>query len=654
METLLDAIGRPDPAAKGTWDAVAEGTMKVEDLLAGRNIRPEAFSAFRFSVTASSPVLSGVSFGALSAAGKKEDDVLVGEIESRLPESRLSFSLSLREPFGFRVEGPYAVGQPAGPAATGGFPGASRENAQADGNGIARVGIAGRMQIDGSLFALENSRGTLAVERLAARYGGVELTGEEISIQLSSEGIRWASGTIRAAGNPLRVIGKASWAGELDVRLDGRVPAAAIRLATDIFERMDGTIRMDLRATGRWDDPSVIGTGRLENGTFSFRGYAQLFEQMQADALISREKIIFEHFEGRSGGGYIDGRGELPLRFAEGQKMYFVVDFFDMQYPYPEDLRPVLQGHVELLGPLDNLLLSGEVEVQSAKYTKTVRPEQALLDFRKRLADVTARRRESDFRIRLDLEVLADGTIHVKNNLAEGEIKGEFKVVGDTSRVVLLGAFDVMEAHVDYRGNRYDLTRGVLEFQDPRRNNPGLDFRAETRKGNVTVIVSVSGTLEKYEVELASDPPYSKNDIVSLLSTGVTSENLAEAGGSVPAAGAAAIVLGPYTGRVEEGIRNVIGLDKFAIEPSFSMRENAFEPRFIVGKTFGDRFSVSVSTNVGSMAESSALAEFKVVENIYLQGAWESATTTKEGDLGADVKFRYRYRSFRDFLLGSE
>jgi translocation and assembly module TamB len=459
----------------------------------------------------------------LSAEGKKEDDVIVGEIGSRLPDSRLSFSLLLREPFNFRVEGPFTVGRPSGPASTGGSPEAIREDAQANGNGKARLGIAGRVQVTGSLFAPENSRGTLAVERLMARYRGMDLTGEEISIQLSSEGIRWASGTVRAAGNPLRVTGKASWAGDLDVRLDGRVPATAFRLATDVFDRLDGMTRMEVRVTGRWDDPSVIGTGRLENGTFSFRGYAQLFEQMNADAVISREKIIFEHFEGRSGGGYIDGRGELPLRFAEGQKMFFSVDFFDMRYPYPEDLRPMLQGHVELIGPLNDLLISGDVEVQSARYTKTVRPEQALLDFRKRLADVMARRRESDFRMRLDLEAVADGTIHVKNNLAEANINGEFKVVGDTSRVIVLGSFDVTEARVDYRGNRYELTRGSLEFQDPRRNNPRLDFRAETKKGNVIVTVSVSGTLERYEVELSSDPPYSKNDIVSLLSLGVTS-----------------------------------------------------------------------------------------------------------------------------------
>jgi hypothetical protein len=532
--TLLDAIGRGEAPAGGTWDVNAEGVMKGEEMLEGKEVRANAFSEFRFSLSASSPSYSGVSFDALHAEGKREGDVLTGKIGTRLPDSHLSYSLSLREPFSFQVEGPFSMGRTAGTLAGEDFPGTSGKSISSGESGKARFSITGGLKISGSLLAFEDSRGTLRVQRIIYRTGGIDMTGEDISVVLSSEGIRWASGNILAAGNPLRVSGRASWAGDLDLRLGGTVPAGAVRMATDVFDRLEGIVRMQLRVTGKWDDPSVIGTGVLENGTFSFRKYAQLFEKMSANAVISREKIIFENFEGRSGGGYIDGRGELPLRFAEGQKMFFSVDFFDMRYPYPADLHPVLQGHVELIGPPLDVLITGDVEIQSATYTKTVRPEKALLDFRRRIADVTARRGESEFRMRLDLETVADGTIHVKNNLAEADIGGEFKIVGDTSRVILLGAFDVTEGHVDYRGSRYELTRGSLEFQDPRRNNPRLDFHAETKKGNVSVIVSVSGTLEKYEVELSSDPPYSKNDVVSLLSLGVTSEGFAEGGGDRP------------------------------------------------------------------------------------------------------------------------
>jgi len=653
-EVVLDAIGKKETASGGSWDAHAEGALKAADLFEGKPVHPEAISELRFSLSASSLSIAGISFDSLHAEGKKDGDVLDGEIGTSLPDSLLLCSFSLREPYGFRVKGTFSSGQPDDKAAAGGVMDNTRKSVSPGENGHSRLRIAGQADITGSLLALDRLRGSLQLDRIFYRYEGIDLTGEGISIVLSPDGIRWESGTLQTAGNPLHVFGKANWAGDMDLRLEGDVPATAIRLATDVFDRLDGMLQMKIRIKGKWDNPSVIGAGHMENGTFSFRDYAQLFEKMNVDAVISREKIIFEHFDGRSGGGYIDGRGELPLRFDEGQRMFFTVDFFDMQYPYPENLYPVLQGRVELIGPVNDLLITGDVEVQSARYTKTIRPERALLDFRRRLADVTARHQETDFRIRLDLDAVADGTIHVRNNLAKADIEGEFKVVGDTNRVIILGAFDVTEGHVEYRGNRYELTRGIMEFQDPRRNNPLLDFRAETRKGNVLVTVGVTGTLEKYEVELSSDPPYSKTEIVSLLSLGTTSASANGATGSQPAAEAASIALGPVTGPVTEQIGNVFGLDRFAIEPAFSPSQNAFEPRFVVGKSFGDRFSVSVSTTVGTTTEGSALAEFKVLENVYLEGTWESATTTKEGDLGGDVKFRYRYRTFKDLFSAGD
>jgi autotransporter translocation and assembly factor TamB len=277
-----------------------------------------------------------------------------------------------------------------------------------------------------------------------------------------------------------------------------------------------------------------------------------------------------------------------------------------------------------------------------------------LVDFGKRLSDVSARREKSGFRVRLDIDAIADGTIRIRNNLADAIAKGEFRIVGDSDRVIVLGSFDVVEGTVEFRGNKYELKRATVDFQDPRKNNPRLDGRAETKKGNVIVTVTVTGTLEKYEVDMFSDPPLGKNDIVALLSLGVTTQALAGQEGAVGSAAAASIALGPYKGGVEERIRGVAGLDRFAIEPGFSSTTKTFEPKFIVGKSFGDRASVSMSTSVGTSADSIATAEIKLRENIFLQGSWQSATTTQEGDLGADLKFRYRYRQWKDFLRGKE
>jgi hypothetical protein len=637
---FLVAARRSGVSSGGVWSAEAGGVIRLTDIVEGGPLSPGAFSALHGSMRATDLSIGEMHFAECRASGRKSGDAFEGEVLTRAPDSRLAWSVSLREPFGFSLEGPFSLGDPGNGIAK---------------NGNRRFSLRGHAQIKGALRAVEKTSGTVLVESLTYREGGFELSGKDLSARMDPAGIRWTGGTILAEGKPVRISGNVSWGGALDVRVEGKLPASTVRLAVpSVFDRLDGTVTLEARVTGNRDAPSIVGTGHLEGGTLSFIGYNQLFEGIRADAIISREKIVFEHFEARSGGGNIDGWGEVPLKMDAGQRFYFSVDFLDVRYPYPEDFQPVVQGHAELLGPVDDLLVTGDIEVQSARYTKTLRTEKLMVDFSKRLSDVSARRDKSAFRVRLDINAIADGTIRIRNNLADATAKGEFRIVGDTTRVIILGSFDVVEGTVAFQGNKYELKRATVDFQDPRRNNPQLDMRAETKKGNVTVTVTVTGTLDKYEVDLFSDPPLGKNDIVALLSLGVTTQSLAGQEGAVGSAAAASIALGPLKGGVEETIRGMVGLDRFAIEPGFSSTTKTFEPKFIVGKSFGDRASVSMATSVGTSADGTAIAEYKLREHIFLQGTWQSANTTQEGDLGADLKFRYRYRQWKDFFRGKE
>ncbi|MGZ8447614.1 MAG: hypothetical protein ACXWWM_07530, partial [Candidatus Deferrimicrobiaceae bacterium] len=420
---LIGAGGRSGISSGGSWSAEAGGVVRMADIVGGRPLSPEVFPALHASVRATNLVVGEARFGECSASGRKRGDVFEGEVLTRAPDTRMAWSVSLRDPFGFRLEGPFSLNNPGNGTAN---------------SGNRRFSLRGRAQIEGALRALEKTSGTVLVDSFNYREGGMELSGKDLSARMDPAGIRWTGGTILAAGNPVRISGKVSWGGDMDVRIDGKLPASAVRLAVpSVFDRLDGMVTLEARVTGNLDAPSIVGTGHLENGTLSFLGYGQLFEAIRADAVISREKIVFEHFEAKSGGGYIDGWGEVPLKMDAGQRLYFSVDFLDMGYPYPEDFRPIVQGHAELLGPVNDLLVTGDIEVQSARYTKTLRPEKALLDFGRRLSDVSARREKSDFRVRLDINAIADGTIRIKNNLVDATAKGEFRIVGDSSRVIV-------------------------------------------------------------------------------------------------------------------------------------------------------------------------------------------------------------------------
>jgi len=74
---------------------------------------------------------------------------------------------------------------------------------------------------------------------------------------------------------------------------------------------------------------------------------------------------------------------------------------------------------------------------------------------------------------------------------------------------------------VRLEGNRYDVTRGSIDFSNPTRIEPFFDVEAETRvrtPGQVyRVVLRASGTTSRLVPDFSSDPPLATVDIVGLL-----------------------------------------------------------------------------------------------------------------------------------------
>ncbi|HEX7520354.1 MAG TPA: hypothetical protein VF325_08700, partial [Candidatus Deferrimicrobium sp.] len=233
---LLAAGGRPGISSGGAWSAEAGGVIRLADIVEGGPLSPGVFPALHGSVRGTNLSVGEVRFAEGRASGRKRGDVFEGEVLTRAPDSRLAWSVSLREPFAFRLEGPFSLDDP--------------------GNGTAknrnhRFALRGRAQIEGSLRAVEKTSGTVIVESLNYRDAGFELSGKDLSARMDPAGVRWTGGTILAAGNPLRISGGASWGGALDFRVEGKLPASAVRLVVpSVFDRLDGTVTLEARVTG--------------------------------------------------------------------------------------------------------------------------------------------------------------------------------------------------------------------------------------------------------------------------------------------------------------------------------------------------------------------------------------------------------------------
>ncbi len=186
---LLVAGGRSGIASGGTWNAEAGGVIRLADIVEDGPLSPGSSRPARLGAGDESlrrrGALRGVHRLRRYARGRLSRERSL----TRAPDSRLAWTVSLREPFGFRLEGPFRLEDP--------------------GNGTAKAGnrrfsLRGHAQIEGALRAVEKTSGTVLVESLTYREGGFELSGKDLSARMDPTGVQWVGGTILAAVGGIR------------------------------------------------------------------------------------------------------------------------------------------------------------------------------------------------------------------------------------------------------------------------------------------------------------------------------------------------------------------------------------------------------------------------------------------------------------------
>ncbi|MBE0602715.1 MAG: hypothetical protein IH611_03680, partial [Deltaproteobacteria bacterium] len=58
--------------------------------------------------------------------------------------------------------------------------------------------------------------------------------------------------------------------------------------------------------------------------------------------------------------------------------------------------------------------------------------------------------------------------------------------------------------------------------------------------------------------------------------------------------------------------------------------------------------------SVGTVSETSASGEVRLHEHLYLEGGWQSPSTSTSGQISGDLKVKYRFQSLKDLLHGGD
>jgi outer membrane protein insertion porin family len=498
----------------------------------------------------------------------------------------------------------------------------------------------------GTVTARLNAQGPL-LRPEAIRVGGEV---EELGLQVGFEVLRLLSpfsvGIRRGAleAGPIRLRGGGSdltarvlydtEAGRLDASVVGEVDLGL--LAAPFPEvRASGVVVVEMAARGSLEHPLLEGRLETTDGKVRLLDLHQNLDHVEFRASVEGERVRIEEFRARSGNGLLSGAGEAKLAGDSLATYSGEFQAANMKLSYPEGFRGVYEARLRLEGGPEEATLSGRIELLQGVYDRDLGLTELIgHDSREIEAPKST---DLPGKVFLDLDLVSDGTVRVRNDLARIEAGLDLRVEGTLRRPEVTGRIGVVPGgQLTFRGVRYRIVSSNVDFTERDRIDPYLTLHAETNVAEYTISLRIEGTAQRFHYELTSEPSLTTPDIITLLTTGSA---LGRTGNEDFGSESAANYFGGMlTMPVTSQLERIVGVDRIEVNPV--LVEGGGDPttRLTIGEEIADDVVVVFSTDFGQSEHQLYKVNWFVTRKIRL-AAESDSQRGNGGEIGYYTRF---------------
>ncbi|OLE51375.1 MAG: hypothetical protein AUG51_23015 [Acidobacteria bacterium 13_1_20CM_3_53_8] len=504
------------------------------------------------------------------------------------------------------------------------------------------------------VFGLAGLRGRAEISDLTIQIEDVQLVAvSPLLVQFQSNEIFFEKTEFRGPGTDVTFGGTAALGpgGRQNLSIDGNLNLRVLNgISPDVFSA--GSAVVAVRVMGSYEEPRFSGTASVEGASVAaLIGNERLtIDNIKGNVRFNQKLAQIESLTGNLGGGRIVAAGGVLLEDFSNIRFRFTVRGDDVIVPFPEDFRSTADADLVISGTTRQQLISGTVNLRRAEYTKQIE----LADLLNRRHEVIVSQTESPLveTTQLDLSVEGRDALVVRNNLADMVGSVSLRITGSVKDPTISGRITATRGTLNFRNDRYELTRAFIDLPPRRDADPILNIEAESEIKGYRVIVSLTGPLSQPQATVRSDPSLPQADVVALITTGnLSTDETSTSALAQTGLGTAASLLTDtlINAPAQKATDRLFGLNRFEIDPLISGRGGASPTaRLTVGRQINRDLTITYSTNIAADPNQILALEYRVSNRLSFIAQYEQGSSTRNlrssnNSFSFEIRFRKRF-----------
>jgi hypothetical protein len=406
------------------------------------------------------------------------------------------------------------------------------------------------------------------------------------------------------------------------VTAKARLPRSSVNFVRQFVpavEQLDGELGLDVDVSGTIGRPVLSGAGDITVNVARFTNATlPALRNFSARLNFARDALTLERFGGELAGGPFRMTGRVTFPKLTQPTLDLQVKADSVLVARNDTLTARADADVKVVGPLMAATVTGNIAMTNSHILKNIdlipiglpgRPAPQPPSARPEFSLPTPPFRDWKF----DVAIKTKDPVLIRGNLATGGATSDLKLTGTGLRPALQGVVQMQNVEATLPFSRLEVSRGSITFTSEDSMNPRIDLQGTSVIRDYTVRVYVYGTLLSPEAIFTSEPPLAQEEIISLIATGATRQELST--GNV-LAGRAAMLL------VQQLYRKIVKKG----EPTQS-------------NTAFNRLDLDLGTVDPRTGQQQATVRFKINDRFVLTG-----DVGVRGDFRGKLKYLIRFR----------